>query len=116
MFCQGCGNKGADMYVEAGCPLCIVCMEVFERGRQSMDKSQCKDCKELAPVCRNCKWWKPVDEEGTGECIRHAPRPVINPKKSRKQDAVNLITYWPETFSFETCGEWERSDWPDSDC
>ena len=65
--------------------------------------------------CWQCKFWTKdtefVDGQVTahtvGWCQRYAPAPlvVIGKKKTTK-----VLTVWPQTFSWDWCGEWQEDN------
>lgn len=67
------------------------------------------------PCCGNCRFWQPDERCGgcqptspreplyqcdcQGGCHRYAPSP--------RAPGVALWTEWPETHSFDACGDWQ---------
>lgn len=62
----------------------------------------------MTPRCDGCRFWfADSSEEGsTGECRRHAPRPLIEMRLDEAPDPDTARqAVWPITFGSEWCGD-----------
>lgn len=57
------------------------------------------------PICRDCKFVRPIDDD-KGKCkVKHAERHVAS---NSMMNEVKIVNGWPTvTLSGEACGEWK---------
>lgn len=58
-------------------------------------------------LCENCKFWV------SGDCRKHPPvvMTVETPeskKRTHYQESTHQVTCWPQTKSWQGCGDWEK--------
>ena len=68
-------------------------------------------------ICKNCRWWRSLYDQYSGECHRHGPGMTSYHRKigwgnSPEDREIVLHVGWPSTRNNDTCGEVEQGKFP----
>lgn len=57
--------------------------------------------------CATCTHWKPLRiASNAGNCVRHAPSPVLIDPSLLVRSIAQPAAVWPATEASQVCGEW----------